>query len=190
MFYSNWQPGWLAVSVTLAISGSAVGSWARPATPFLPHLERIRTALPEGLVMRLPTKISLRGPSDIDESKLVVRVFPSETPVRFTVSLFTCEQSVHPCLLGSFSVDKATTASAQRDLQRHQTQGAPITLIDDVDVKGYLLEGPRQTPSYGFSTLMWQQEGMIYTISFPAIERETILSMAISMARGQTLAVE
>jgi hypothetical protein len=138
--------------------------------------------------MRLPTKISLRGPSDIDESKLVVRVFPSETPVRFTVSLFTCEQSVHPCLLGSFSVDKATTASAQRDLQRHQTQGAPITLIDEV--KGYLLEGPRQTPSYGFSTLMWQQEGMIYTISFPAIERETILSMAISMARGQTLAVD
>jgi hypothetical protein len=30
---------------------------------------------------------------------------------------------------------------------------------------------------------MWQQNDMIYTISFPAIERQNILYMALSMAR-------
>jgi hypothetical protein len=165
--------------------GSATGVFARPATVFIPHMALIENNIPVGLAMRLPTEIPLSGPSDFEESKLVVRVFPSETLESFTVSIFTCESSTHPCLLGSFAVYKRTNDSAQRDLERHQAIGDRIPLA--TNIKGYLIEGPRQNPSYQFSTLMWQQNNMVYTISFPANERENIVWMATSMVREQPL---
>lgn len=171
--------------VVLTVLTSAVGVVARPAAVFTPHLEYIQSNLPMGLAMRLPTDIPLSGHSDIEDDKLVVRVFPSETPESFTVSIFTCERSPQPCLLGSFAVDRKTGASAKRDLQRHQAIGDRIPLARNIE--GYLIEGPLQNPSYQFSTLMWQQNDMIYTISFPAFERENILFMAISMAREKPL---
>ncbi|NER45468.1 MAG: hypothetical protein F6J92_01945 [Symploca sp. SIO1A3] len=78
-------------------------------------------------------------------------------------------------------VDRSTSVSAQRELQRHQDLGDYLTL--DQNIKGYLIEGPKQNPYSAFSTLMWQQNGMIYSLSFPAIERQSILQMAVSMAR-------
>jgi hypothetical protein len=169
--------------VVLTVLGSAVGVSAQPAAVFVPHMELIESKLPEGLAMRLPTEILLSGHSDIEESKLVVRLFPSETPQSFTVGIFTCERGSHPCLLGSFSVDSNMAASAQRDLQRHQAIGDRIPLVDNID--GYLIEGPLQNPPHQFSTIMWQQNNMMYTISFPAFERENIVLMAVSMARGK-----
>ena len=166
--------------VVLTVLGSAVGVFARPAPVFMPHIDLIQSNLPSGLAMRLPSEILLGGHSDIEESQLVVRVFPSETPQRFTVGVFTCDRSSHPCLLGSFSVENETTASATRDLGRHQEKGDRISL--GTNIEGYLIEGPRQNPSYQFSTIMWQQNDMIYTISFPAFERENIILMATSMA--------
>ena len=175
----------LAMPVILSVLSSTVSVWARPAPVFMPHMEDIQQKLPPGLAMRLPTEIPLNEPSDIDESKLIVRVFRSEIPESFTVSLFTCEHSSHPCLLGSFAVESKTNESAKRDLERHQAIGSPIPLA--LNVEGYLIEGPSQNPSYAFSTIMWQQNNMIYTISFPAIERENILLMAVSMAQAQPL---
>jgi len=183
--YRIWRRCLVAMPLFLTIVGSAINVSARPAAVFMPHLERIQSSLPLGLAMRLPTAIPLSGHSDIEESQLVVRVFPSETPQRLTVSVFTCENGSHPCLLGSFSVERKTAASARRELERHQARGDRITLTDNV--KGYLIEGPSQNPSYQFSTVMWQQNDMIYTVSFPANERENILFMAISMAREQPL---
>lgn len=168
--------------VILTLLGASVGVYARPADVFIPHLERIQSNLPPGLAMRLPSTILLNGPSDIDESKLVVHLFPSEFPQRFTVSIFTCERSSHPCLIGSFSVEQKTNVSAKRELERHQVRGERIPLVKNV--VGYLMEGGRQNPLSTFSTMMWEQDNMIYTISFPAIERETILAMATSMAQA------
>lgn len=162
-----------------------VGVSAQPATVFIPHLPLIQSNLPDGLAMRLPTEIPLSGPSDIEEDKLVVRVFPSEIPQSFTVSIFTCERSPYPCLLGSFSVARQTQVSAQRELERHQIMGERIPLKQNVE--GYLIDGLVQTPSYQFSTMMWEQNGMIYTISFPSIERENIVLMAASMVREKPL---
>jgi hypothetical protein len=135
--------------------------------------------------MRLPTEIPLSGPSDFEDDKLVVRVFPSEIPQSFTVSIFTCERSLYPCLLGSFSVASKTQVSAQRELERHQMMGDRIPLMQNVE--GYLIDGPLQNPPYQFSTMMWEQNGMIYTISFPSVERENIVLMAASMVREKPL---
>jgi hypothetical protein len=183
--YSNWRSYLLTVPVLLTVCTNAIGVLARPATVFMPHLERIQSNLPEGLVMRLPRDIPLSGHSDIEEDKLVVSIFPSDTPRSFTVSVFTCDRSSHPCLLGSFSVEKTTAASALAELDRHKTTGDRLILVNNVPA--YLVEGPAQNPPLPFSTIMWQQNEMIYTISFPAHERESMLWMATSMATEKPL---
>lgn len=185
MHYSNWRSYLLAVPVLITVCTSAVGVFARPATVFMPHLESIQRNLPKGLVMRLPTDIPLSGHSDIEEDKLVISVFPSETPQSFTISVFTCARSHHPCLLGSFSVEKNTAASAKVELDRHIVTGDRLSLAPNL--QGYLIDGPNQNPPLPFSTMMWQQNEMIYTISFPATERQNILWMATSMATEMPL---
>lgn len=149
VLYSNWRSYLLAVPVLLiTVCTNAVGVLARPATVFMPHLERIQTNLPEGLVMRLPRDIPLSGHSDIEEDKLVVDIFPSDTPRSFTVSVFTCDRSPHPCFLGSFSVEKTTAASARAELDRHKTTGDRLILANKVPA--YLVEGPTQNPPLQF----------------------------------------
>ncbi|NER25820.1 MAG: hypothetical protein F6J96_35025 [Symploca sp. SIO1C2] len=181
MFNSSWRRCLLAMPVILSVVSSGFKASAVPAAVFIPHMEDIQRNLPVGLAMRLPDRIPLSDPSDIQEDKLVVRFFPSSNPQSFTVSLFTCARGIYPCLLGSFMVDRSTSVSAQRELQRHQDLGDYLTL--DQNIKGYLIEGPEQNPYSAFSTLMWQQNGMIYSLSFPAIERQSMLQMAVSMAR-------
>lgn len=171
--------------VILNILSSAVAVSARPADIFMQHMVTIQHNLPPGLGMRLPAEIPLSGASDIEESKLIVRVFPSESPQSFTVSLFTCERSSHPCLLGSFAVESDQGVNAKLELERHKSLGDRVSLGNNL--QGYLIEGPRQNSPYAFSTVMWQQNGMIYTISFPANQRESLVLMASSMCREQPL---
>ncbi len=158
---------------------------ARPASVFTSHLEEIQSNLPVGLAIRLPAELRMGKLLDIDESRLILRVFPSETPVSFTVSLFTCSRGSFPCLLGSFSANSKTNVSAKLELQKYKEKGDRITLAPNVE--GYLLEGPEQNPAYPFSAVMWEQNNIIYTINFPAIERQNILFMALSMAQEQPL---
>lgn len=167
--------------VIFTLVSSSMRASALPAAVFIPHMEDIQRNLPVGLAMRLPEQILFSEPSDIQEEQLVVRFFPSTNPQSFTVSLFTCRRSPQPCLLGSFAVDRSTSVSAQRELKRHQALGDYLTL--EKNIKGYLLEGPEQNPYSAFSTFMWQQNGMIYSLSFPASERQNILHMAVSMAQ-------
>jgi hypothetical protein len=185
VLYPIWRRCLLATPVILSILSSAVAVQARPADVFIPHLEMIQQNLPPGLGMRLPTTIPLSGPSDIEESKLIVRVFPSESPQSFTVSLFTCARGSHPCLLASFAVESDQAINAKLELERHRSLGNTVFLGNNI--QGYVIDGPRQKSSYAFSTLMWQQKGMIYTISFPASERENLILMAASMSREQPL---
>jgi len=181
--YQIWQRCFWGVSLFLSVLSLAVGVDAQPAPVFIPFMGSIQNNLPVGLGMRLPTELRVNDMLDIDPNKLIVRVFPSEAPLSYTVSLFTCDRAPNSCLLGSFAVNPKESASARRDLQRHETLGDRITLTPTV--AGYLIEGPSQNPSYPFSTVMWQQNDMIYMISFPAIERQNILYMALSMAREQ-----
>lgn len=73
-----------------------------------------------------------------------------------------CSADPHPCLVGSFSVESADSANAQRELDRHQDMDAPITLAENV--QGYLRKGTDLNPPSNFSSVMWEQEEMIYTI--------------------------
>jgi len=155
-------------------------SSARPAEAFLPHLEQIRTAIPHNFVMRLPAEILLGGSGDLDPNDLIIKVMPTTAPPRLTIGLFTCESGPYPCLVGSFVAEPITSTNAQHELDRHQAMNLPITLASGV--RGYLREGSKLTPASEFSSVMWEQNDMIYTVSFLAFERQNILYMARSMA--------
>jgi hypothetical protein len=171
----------LFLATCFTILSSAASSSALPAEVFVPYLDRIRQTLPAETAMRLPSEILLGGPGSLNVNELTVRVLPSNSPPRMTVSLFTCTSGPFPCLVGSFTAENAGSLNAQRELNRHQTMATPITLTSSV--QGYLLEGQSQQPPTNFSSVMWQQDNTIYTISFLSAERQNLLFMATSMAR-------
>lgn len=183
-------PTWLRSSLLIApivwTVSLAPPTIAAPAKLFLPYLEQIRQALPPGWAMRLPSDILLGGPAD-DEfiSQLTVKILATQSPPGFTIALYSCERSPMPCLVGSFAVDRADSPNAQRELKRHMAAAAPIKLGNTNGVRGYLLHGPLSTPRNEFSSVMWQQDNMIYTVTFLAAERQNLLYMAYSMANNQ-----
>ncbi|NER21744.1 MAG: hypothetical protein F6J96_13820 [Symploca sp. SIO1C2] len=146
---------------------------------FAPYLEQIRDSLPSGWTMRLPSRILSRNSSDEETNQYLVRVFSFRSPPSLTVSLFSCDTGSPSCMVGSFSVDSQTSSTAQQALEQHQA-AAPITLAKDT--LGYLLEGAKQNPPRSLSSVMWEQDQMIYTVSFLAQERQNLLYMAHSMA--------
>lgn len=168
------------VGVISSLLLNPLSAAAGPATVFQPYFQQIREGLPPNYEMRLPSDVILTAGPGLEAEALIVKLLPTQSPPRFTIGLFTCEQSPFPCLVGGFSVESAASPSAQQELNRHRSQGNPITLAQGV--RGYLREGPSLKPVSDFSSLMWVQDGLIYTVSFLAAERENILTMGRSMA--------
>jgi hypothetical protein len=172
-----------ALSAALVVGGSSPKAAAVPADIFRPHLDQISQTLPPNLVMRLPSQISLSGPGDQDFiDELIVKVFPSQSPPGMTVGLFTCDIGPQPCLIGSFSVESKNSESAQIELKKHQAAAAPIKLAEGV--QGHFLPGSSLKPASRFSSVIWEQNGLVYTVSFFSGERQNILNMAYSMANN------
>ncbi|WP_219903925.1 ShlB/FhaC/HecB family hemolysin secretion/activation protein [Stenomitos frigidus] len=149
---------------------------------FTPHLDEIRQKLPASWVMRLPTRVPV-SKAQQPATTPWVRVFQFASPNSLTVSLFRCDTGASDCLLASFSVESSTSATAQAALQQHQAAAAPLTLGGGL--QGYLWDGAQhQQP---FSSVVWQQDGMLYTVSVPAPERQALLYAAVDMANAQPI---
>lgn len=175
--------GLFLVPIVLASLTVATPVTAAPAQVFASSVGRIQQSLPPGWKMRLPREILLGGPADEDFiEQLIVRVFPSGSPAGLTIALFSCENGPQPCLVGSFSVDSRTSANARREFERHLAAAAPIQLAPGV--RGYLLEGMHRKPQSIFSSVMWEQDGQLYTASFLVGERQNLLYMAKQMANN------
>jgi hypothetical protein len=155
---------------------------AEPAPVFKPHLQEIVNQAPLGTIVRLPPEILLGEAISFDPNSLKVKVAASSNPAIATINLMTCETGIFPCLVGTIVLEPDISANAQRELARHKTAGAPITL--NAGLRGYFLDGTLQRPAYTFSSVMWQEDNTIYTLSFPATERQNLLFMALQMARS------
>ena len=160
---------------------------ASPAKVFTHHLDRIRQNLPPRFVMRLPSQIVLNEPAD-DEfiEKLMVRIATVDSPPRLTVGLYSCEDDSQFCRVGTFSAATANTPQAQQEYQQHLAAAAPIQLTKTI--RGYVWMGPTKRPPSAFSSVMWQQDGMLYTVSFANSERQNMLYMAVYMANNDPIA--
>ncbi|MGJ3254325.1 MAG: iron uptake porin [Elainellaceae cyanobacterium] len=150
---------------------------------FTSSLDEIQAKLPSSWSIRLP-------PSDVlDElvpnpASYSVRVFAFDQPPGIAISLFECDSGAPACQLATITVDSSTSRDAQPALQRHQQEGTSYFL--DMDVQGYVLDGADPGNPSG-SSLMWQQDGLIYTVSFPTPHQHVWVAIARSMTRAAPL---
>ena len=152
------------------------------ANIFALYLEEIQETLPPGLIMRLPSQILTGDVLDGEKDDYRIQVFSSDYPPSLTVDLYRCSEYSPSCLMGGYSVDSKSSAAAQETLRQHQALASPITLKRGI--QGYLREGRQQDLSSSLSSVMWEQDGMIYTARFLAQERQTLLYAAHSMANA------
>jgi hypothetical protein len=80
--------------------------------------------------------------------------------------------------------EQKSSSTAQAELARHQKTGLRITLKGDVF--GYVVDNQTQSAT-PFTSVMWTQDNMIYTLSFPQTERQNMLYMALSMANSDSI---
>jgi len=179
-----WHRLLILPATLLIVVGSGLRAAAGSEDIFAPYHEEIRESLPSGWLMRLPSEVPSRGLGEGTQSQYRVQVMSGEEAVGLTVSLFNCEDESPGCLVGSFAVN--SPASVEKAWQLHQAGAAPITLAKGV--QGYFLEGSRQNSPSPFSSVMWEQKGLIYTVRFLAQERQNILWMAYAMANQTPIA--
>ncbi len=158
---------------------------AEPASLFQPHVPTILASAPPGYPLRLPTQLLLPEGQRLNSEDLTVKVYSSATPLSVTVSLFKCESQNSPCLLGTITADRATAVHATQELTRHKALGLPITLRSDI--RAYIIDGLEQKPTLRFSSISWRQDDSIYTLSFPAGNRQNLMTMAYTMAHSAPL---
>lgn len=160
----------------------------RPAAAesvFAPYRENIREQIPLGLSTRLPERIFLTGLTEQSLENFSIQVFVTPNPSRLTLSLYGCKNENNRCLVGSFITESIRGQIAQNELARHQSQGEPITLKSGLF--GYVLDSEQPQSPSAFVTMMWEQDNMIHTLSFPQRERQNMLYMAVSMAQSDSL---
>ena len=185
MMWSNFIQRVSILSV-LAIAAALPINPAQAESVFDPYKEILSEQIPLGLSLRLPDQLLLNQAKEIGIENFTVRVFVSQNPSRFTLSLHSCPQgSNQPCLLGSFVTENANNQMAQSELKRHENQGARITL--DSGIFGYVIDSDRPRGSDDFATIMWAQDNMIHTLSFPQAERQNMMYMAVSMAKSDAI---
>jgi|GEM_PF-1607419 len=153
---------------------------------FKPYLEQIKTSLPPGLVMRLPSQASLSDRLNSRESQYFVGVSPSISEPGLTVSIFSCQEQLPSCLVSSFAVAANSSEQASQKFKQHRSAGQPINLTNHI--QGYLLENQNQESLASFSSLIWEQDNQLYTIRFPLQESQSLIDLASSMAQGIPLA--
>lgn len=173
------------VSLWLSLTSSTIAV-AKPASIFTRHLDRLRQNLPPHFVMRLPSQVLLNEPAD-DEfiQTLAVRITTTDSPPRVTVGLYSCEDDSQFCRIGTFSAANAQNVQAQQEYQQHIAAAAPIQLTKTI--RGYVLMGTARQPPSAFSSVMWQQDGMLYTVSCANPERQNMLYMAVYMATNDPI---
>lgn len=184
MFWSRLSQTFFATTL-LAIATAFPLNPVRAESVFDPYKESIRQQIPAGLSTRLPAEILVNAVKQDTIDNFTVRVFVSQKPLRLTISLHSCQTGLNPCLLGSFVTQRADDAEAKRELARHRADGLRITLKPNV--AGYVIDNAQQQAATPFATMMWEQDSMIYTLSFPQAERQNMMYMALSMANAEVI---
>ncbi|MGJ3244826.1 MAG: iron uptake porin [Elainellaceae cyanobacterium] len=152
------------------------------ASTFTASLDEIQAKLPSTWAVRLPSPDSLTELFP-DPASYSVRVFAFDQPPAIAISLFQCDSGAPACQLATITVDSSTSRDTQQALRRHQ-QGMSYFL--DMDVQGYVLTGTDPGDPSG-SSLMWQQDGLIYTVSFPTQHQHVWVAIARSMTHALPL---
>jgi len=164
----------LSISCCLATHASAKNNY------FFSESE-IQDALPESLSMRIPSEHFIEN--FWQQTGYLTHVFSIDSPPSLIVGIYSCTTGSAECSVGQISVEQGNSLEAQQKYQEHQNQGAPITLA--ANIQGFLVEGYRQTPGRVFASVVWRQDGLIYSAELQTQERQTLLYLANSMANTE-----
>ncbi|MGB2925035.1 MAG: hypothetical protein WBB82_07025 [Limnothrix sp.] len=173
-----------SVTLSLAIATALPLDAVRAESVFDPYTSTIRQQIPVGLSIRLPEKIWLSPEQQSTIEAFTVRVFVSQNPTRMTLSLHSCKTGATPCLIGSFVTENQASQDAQAELKRHENTGVRLTLRDGV--KAYVIDNTQQGNA-SFASMMWTQDNMIHTLSFPQAARQNMLYTGLSMANSDVI---
>lgn len=185
------RAGAIAIALTPVTWGRL--AMAQPAAIFVPHLNEIMASAPPGFPIRLPAEIN---PLDgLDPEALSVNVLASQVPLTLTVGLFRCETGALPCYVGGVTIDRSDALHARTELERHRRVGDRLTFRPGL--VGYLIDGINRRASERFTSIMWQQDNVIYTLTFAAGDssaswrshRQAVIAMAGSMALSDPIRV-
>jgi hypothetical protein len=175
------RPALWTIASFLLPWGTIAPALAEPDPLFTPYLPQILEQAPPGTAVRLPSSIWI-GDSNKPST---VQVFSSRSVPLLTLGLSTCEGGIVPCLVGTITIEPSSTLNGQREYQRHRAGFAPLTLAPEI--KGYFLEGTKQRPPVPFSSVMWQQNQTLYTLTFPTTDRQNLFFTARDMANTTPL---
>ena len=156
-----------------------------PAERLAPPRQQIQKRLPKGWVMRLPDPVLLNADPDVAVNQYRFQLVPANDAPGLAVDLLSCDRNLPSCQIGRFAVTPQDDAASQTALQQHQDAAAPIALAPGI--QGHFLDGSQQDPPRAVSSVMWQQDNLVYTVRFPVPERQNLLYMAASMAQSQPI---
>ncbi|MTJ53137.1 ShlB/FhaC/HecB family hemolysin secretion/activation protein [Anabaena sp. UHCC 0253] len=168
-------PGLIIVGNIAASEASSNNSYNQI---FTPYLQQIKNQLEPGLLLRLPSQVPTIDISAEKQSNYRVKVSPSLVNPGITVSIFNCQLESQACLVGSLSVNSPASLGSREELSEHQNSGSKIILKDKIS--GYLVAGEKQNPPSEFSSVMWEQDGLISRIRFRQ-NSQNIVAVANSM---------
>jgi hypothetical protein len=142
---------------------------ANPVLEITPDFGQVRRQIPDNFSVRLPEKITLNRHLE----GLFFRTFVSSNPRSLTVGLYGCDEVAINCYIGTIRAETNQSYHARTELYRHK-QGARITL--SAKIQGYVL-----LESNNFASVMWEQEGIIYRLTFNKQEQQKMLFIAYKM---------
>ncbi len=142
--------------------------------------EKIRTSLPDALVMRSPSRI-------FESNKYFLEVSGNKSEESLTVEIYKCKEGGKDCLLGSLTAAKKTVETdnlaeeykktAKKVTLNNQTQGFLLDVSDSQLKSSKLLS----------KSILWEQDNQIYIVSVRDEEASKIIEFASLIAEGEVI---
>ena len=146
-----------------------------------PIISQIRSQLPKGLVMRLPSEIE--GIAYDGRKFAIYGIVREPYDDQFRIQLAaTPDCDVRACLVGYIGV----APLGSRSLPTRGEKNEPINVTPNIRGTYIYRTFPGAASSGSVNVIVWEQNGVVYTVS-SGMSKEKVLAIASSMATGATI---
>jgi hypothetical protein len=142
--------------------------------------EKIRTSLPDALVMRSPSRI-------FEDNKYFLEVSDNKSEESLTVEIYKCKEGGKDCLLGSLTAAKKTRETNNL-VEEYKQTAEKVTLNNQA--QGFLLDvsdSQLKSSKLLSKSILWEQDNQIYIVSVRDEEASKIIEFASLIAEGEVI---
>lgn len=170
-----------SASNSVSSSQQPQNSSTQVAPTLRPIISQIRSQLPRGLVMRLPSEIE--GVAYDGRKFPVYGIVQEPYDDQFRIQLAaTPDCDVRACLVGYIGV----APLGSRSLPTRGEKNEPINVTPNIRGTYIYRTFPGAASSGPINVIVWEQNGVVYTVS-SGMSKEKVLKIASSMATGVTI---